>query len=140
MKLTQIKKWFSYGDKDLRTAYRDMEYEEELFYDICIHCQQAAEKYLKAFIMYKTRGGVKFTHDLVYLLQRANEVGDEQEQNEFTQYLPDFAFLQGFEKELEYPSEHGLEVDKETAELALKCAERIKRMTIFNRIRDIIDK
>ncbi|MDR0598605.1 MAG: HEPN domain-containing protein, partial [Treponema sp.] len=38
---------------------------------ICFHCQQAAEKYLKGFLVFK---GIEFpkTHDLAALLKLAN--------------------------------------------------------------------
>ena len=44
-----VGKWLIIADRDLRTAEQGLKAEEVITDTICFHCQQAVEKYLKAF-------------------------------------------------------------------------------------------
>ena len=57
-------KWIEFGDYDLIVVENELAVTEErqIAQIIAFHCQQAAEKYLKAFLIYKT-------HNLEYLIQ-----------------------------------------------------------------------
>jgi HEPN domain-containing protein len=64
----QVARWVEKAEHDFRAAEHAMELAEEGLTDIvAFHCQQCAEKYLKAFLLYR---GVPFprTHDLRLLL------------------------------------------------------------------------
>ena len=43
------KKWLEKADKDLRLAKKEFKTEDPIYDYILFHCQQAVEKYLKAF-------------------------------------------------------------------------------------------
>ncbi|MBI5217935.1 MAG: HEPN domain-containing protein [Bacteroidia bacterium] len=78
-KIDTIKKWITVADHDLGTAiivyHQIPKYKET----IAFHCQQAVEKYLKAFLIFLD---VEFkrSHDLMYLLGLISdkvEISDE---------------------------------------------------------------
>ena len=47
--------WIACADEDLELARRELNYidEEILIRSVCFHCQQAVEKYFKAFLILK---------------------------------------------------------------------------------------
>jgi HEPN domain-containing protein len=63
-----VEQWLAKAEVDYRTAQRLMRDREPIRAAIAFHCQQAAEKYLKAFLV---RHQVEFprTHDLEQLLE-----------------------------------------------------------------------
>jgi len=64
----EVARWREKAEHDFKAAEHAMELAHEGLTDIvCFHCQQCAEKYLKAFLLYR---GVAFprTHDLRLLL------------------------------------------------------------------------
>jgi len=63
-----VKKWFEIADKDFVSAQTLAE--KELFETALFHCQQAAEKYLKGFLINEGKQFPK-VHDLVYLVKSA---------------------------------------------------------------------
>ena len=64
-----LQKWLLRADNDLKVAEREMAApQDELVTEaVCFHCQQAVEKYLKAYLV---RRNVDFgkTHNLEYLV------------------------------------------------------------------------
>jgi HEPN domain-containing protein len=69
-----VKGWFFYADKDIAIASELMN-NPDLTNGVAFHCQQAIEKYLKAFIV---EHDVKFlkVHDLVRLYELTQGVKD----------------------------------------------------------------
>jgi HEPN domain-containing protein len=70
-----IKDWLAKASNDLKSVEHELGLEEsEVLRDIaCFHCQQAAEKYLKAFLISYQ---VEFpkTHNIEYLLEKCAEI------------------------------------------------------------------
>ena len=66
--LDYIKQWISKAEDDLVAARRLIEIEPYILDPACFHCQQAVEKYLKAYLVYKEFHFEK-THDIDYLLE-----------------------------------------------------------------------
>ena len=64
---------------------------------ICFHCQQAAEKYLKAFLVYNDQEPPK-THDLVELAKLCNNYNPD-----FLLLLPKCEYLLPFASRTRYP-------------------------------------
>lgn len=60
--------WIKKADDDLRTAETMITIEEPPIWIICYHCQQVAEKYLKAYLV-KNDLGFREVHNLVYLFK-----------------------------------------------------------------------
>ena len=63
----EIKQWIIKGDHDLGTAKITYLHIPEYLDTITFHCQQAVEKYLKAYLIFQNTS-FRFSHDLVYLL------------------------------------------------------------------------
>ena len=72
-----IENWLKKADNDLKIVEHELELsEEETVKDgACFHCQQAVEKYLKAFLIFHK---VDFprTHSIEYLLEQAAKIDD----------------------------------------------------------------
>ncbi len=62
------RQWVAKARNDLLNADNNLKAEEIPFDTVCFHCQQAAEKLLKAFLVDKERP-YSFTHDLLLLLE-----------------------------------------------------------------------
>jgi len=78
-----VKNWLQYAGEDLELAKRELNYidEEVLIRTVCFHCQQAVEKYLKAFLVFNEKNFRK-THDLDEIKELCLEVDSEFEKFE----------------------------------------------------------
>jgi HEPN domain-containing protein len=63
----EIKQWIIKGDHDLGTAKITYSLIPEYLDTVTFHCQQAVEKYLKAYLIFQSTI-FRFSHDLIYLL------------------------------------------------------------------------
>ena len=91
--------WIQKADKDISSA----QYLADNMYPapaevICFHCQQAAEKYLKAFLVYNDQEPPK-THDLIELAKLCNNINAD-----FSLLLPKCEYLFPFAVQTRYPS------------------------------------
>ena len=68
-----IRQWLEKADHDLLAAKALIEYEPMILDNACFHCQQAVEKYLKAFLIYKEQETSK-THDVKFLIDQCNKL------------------------------------------------------------------
>ena len=69
----QAENWILLADKDLRAAEIILKDEHPLTNITAFHCQQAIEKYLKAFLIEKDIPVIK-THDLIKLNDMVKEI------------------------------------------------------------------
>ncbi len=92
---------------------------------ICFHCQQSAEKYLKAFLVFQ---GIPFekTHNLTALLKECILVDTE-----FEILKVPCARLNVYGVEIRYPT--NLSIDTPDIDLAIKDAQAVKT-TILKKI------
>jgi HEPN domain-containing protein len=65
---------------------------------VCYHCQQAAEKYLKAFLVYNDQEPLK-THDLIEIVKLCNNFDKD-----FLLLSPKCEYLIPFATRTRYPS------------------------------------
>lgn len=73
--LRQVGQWVEKAEHDLRNAEHTLTLDEDCPFDtVCFHAQQCAEKYLKAWLVYKAVDPPR-THDLVVLLKAAERLG-----------------------------------------------------------------
>ena len=63
-----IKSWLTIAEHDLLAAQTIIKYEPLVLDTACFHCQQAAEKYLKAFLLYHNKH-IEKTHNVDFLIQ-----------------------------------------------------------------------
>ncbi len=66
---TYIESWLNKAEHDLMSAQRLLEIEPMILDNACFHCQQAAEKCLKAYLIYKGLD-VEKTHNIIALLKQ----------------------------------------------------------------------
>jgi HEPN domain-containing protein len=118
-----ISQWIIKGDHDLGTAKLTYLHIPEYLDTATFHCQQATEKYLKAYLIYLSIP-FKYTHDLVYLLDIIST-----EDNEFSQFYDLVSELQGYAIEVRYPNE-SIFLTKEQVERAIAVARQIREFTL----------
>ena len=114
-----IREWLNKAEEDLRFAEVNLLEGNEFYAQICFHFQQAAEKYLKAYIIGK---GLDFgrVHDLVHLLRTC--VAHD---STFDDLKEDCILLNTAYIETRYPVHWPTNYTKETAEQAHTAAVRI---------------
>ncbi|HKK80965.1 MAG TPA: HEPN domain-containing protein [Prolixibacteraceae bacterium] len=68
-----IKQWLAKANEDLLVVEKLTEYEIIATSSVCFHCQQAVEKFLKAFLI---TNGVDFkkTHNIEFLLSECSDI------------------------------------------------------------------
>ena len=120
MQLEIVKEWIEKAEEDYGFASTSIEY-TDYFAQICFHFQQAAEKYLKAFII---ANDLEFrpVHNLLELLEicRNKEAGIE-ELEEACRYLNPLYI------DTRYPVHWPTHYNKETATKAKDLAEEIRK-------------
>lgn len=117
-----VKEWLKMADDDFHFAEANLKAGSEFYAQMCFHFQQAAEKYLKAYIIGK---GLAFekVHDLVHLLETCSAY-----ESSFTTLKEDCIFLNPAYIETRYPVHWPTNYAKETAEQSHTAAVNIARM------------
>lgn len=115
---TRFKEWFEMAKKDISGAKILFEHDAD-YGLVCFHCQQAIEKYLKGFLIYKT-GTLQEGHSLIKLCKKAMEFNSD-----LKRFLKDCAFVNTFYIETRYPAEDPLLIEKEEALMCLEITENI---------------
>jgi HEPN domain-containing protein len=136
-RLDEIKQWIIKGDHDLGTAKITFLHIPEYLDTVTFHCQQAVEKYLKAFLVYLSKP-FRFSHDLVYLLDLISEIDPD-----FAKYYDSISELQGYAVEIRYPDET-IFLSPENVKQAISIAKHVrdfvtKKMDIAIDYNSIID-
>ncbi|GAV25135.1 HEPN protein [Carboxydothermus islandicus] len=110
--------WLNYAKQDIRAAkiLKDHDCGWNL---VAFQCQQAVEKALKAFILYKS-GEIPTSHSLLYLNKLAANYLPE-----LSKFLKDSSFLNQFYIETRYPPENPLLLSEEIGLECLRIAEEI---------------
>jgi len=121
-RLSLVRFWIAKADVDYHTAGRLLLDEEPIRESIAFHCQQAAEKYLKAFLVLH---GIEFpkTHSIGRLLDLMSSVAPE-----LAAALEEADLLTPFGVEIRYPGDlpELLPGQEQTAfNLALRTREKI---------------
>lgn len=117
-----IREWLDKADEDFRFAEANLKEGSDFFAQICFHFQQAAEKYLKAYIIAK---GLPFgkVHDLLNLLNTCAKI-----EPAFAELREDAILLNAAYIETRYPVHWPTHYDKETATQCYEAAGNIARM------------
>jgi HEPN domain-containing protein len=118
-----VNKWIMRADKDLLSAEREFSFENPVTETVCFHCQQAAEKYLKAFLVYHQIYFTK-THKIIDLLELCATVDAS-----FKDELRDADNLTDYAVEIRYP-DVGLEPKLEEAKESLEIAKKVKEFVL----------
>jgi HEPN domain-containing protein len=118
-----VNKWIKKAENDLLTAERELSFEDPITQTICFHCQQAAEKYLKAFLVHHQIYFSK-THKIMELLELCTSVDSS-----FRDELQSADNLTDYAVEIRYP-DIWLEPTIEDAKEAFKIALTVKEFVL----------
>lgn len=116
--------WIKVAEKDLLAAKQGLEAEAVITDIICFHCQQAAEKFLKAFLV-KSQIEFTKTHNIMVLVNLCSEIDKS-----FKDELSEADSLTDYAVEIRYPGdwyEPTIEETKQAYEVALKVKEFVLR-------------
>lgn len=114
--------WWKYAEEDIAMA--EMAIREHCpLNQICFHAQQAAEKYIKGFLVFSDRSFEK-SHLLRYLLELCTVVDPT-----FEELKEDVVFLTQFYIETRYPGDMP-DFSAAEAEVAYQSALRIKEFVL----------
>ena len=121
-----IKSWLKKAEKDLLTAKHELSFSDAVIESICFHCQQAAEKYLKAYLVFR---GIPFTktHEIGELVTKC-----ENKDREISALKEEADKLTDYAIEIRYPEEW-IEPTLEEAREAFEIANKIK-IYVMNKI------
>ncbi|MBU0599591.1 HEPN domain-containing protein [bacterium] len=118
-----INNWIDKAEKDLRSVMHELSFSDVVTESVCFHCQQAVEKYLKAYLLFL---GIPFTktHEIGELITKCEDTDREigMLKNEADK-LSDYAV------EVRYPDDW-FEPALEDAKEALEIAKRIKEFVL----------
>jgi len=114
-----VGQWLRKAEQDMRAAQSLLEDEPPLQYPSCFHSQQAAEKYLKAFLVYNQVDFPK-THDIQKILDLASSVDPQ-----LARSLGSVIGLTEYAVQVRYPSDIP-EPDTEEAKAALALACEVR--------------
>jgi HEPN domain-containing protein len=122
-KIDIVKQWIEKGDHDLGTAQVTFLYIPRFRDTIAFHCQQAAEKYLKGYLMFLD---IPFQrkHSLNYLLGLIStkiEIDDEIYDNA--------SILEDFAVEIRYP-DTSIELSDEDIQQAFEISKFIRKYVL----------
>ena len=94
-----LQEWLHKGERDLDTARLTLDNRHEYTDIICYHCQQAVEKYLKAYLVYLDTPFEK-KHDLGYRIDLIVE-----NDKDIEQFYDFVETLSGYAVEIRYPDD-----------------------------------
>ena len=121
-----IDSWVDKAEKDLLSAKHELSFPDAVTETVCFHCQQAVEKYLKAYLVFL---GIPFTktHEIGELITKCEDKDSEisvlkEEGDELT----DYAVV------VRYPDDWFVP-DMEEAEGAFEIANKIREF-VLNKI------
>ena len=126
-----VAEWFRFAEIDIDTALLLKDMRPQHYEVICFHCQQAAEKYLKGFLISKDQMPPK-THDLDHLCHLCAE-----HNNNFLDLLTQCIYLTRFAVQPRYPEEihvTSIDVDK-----AVKYALNIKDFPVIAQLMESVN-
>jgi len=114
--MQEHKKWLKLVEDDIKSAKGLLKI--EIFSTATYHCQQAAEKALKAYLAFEKHRIIK-THDLMKLILLCSNFDKT-----FDQLYDDAAHLNPFATKFRYPTEFDIP-NLEDTRIAIKHAQKI---------------
>lgn len=120
----EIKKWLIKAENDLKTAKILIESKDVVTESVCFHCQQAVEKYLKAFLVFYKKEFRK-THIIAELLKLCIDLD-----NDFNKLKElNIQSLSIYAVEIRYPDDFYIPTIEEAKE-SIDLAEKTKAFII----------
>ena len=115
-----VREWFTKADDDFEFALVNFEEGKDFFAQICFHFQQAAEKYLKSYIIAQELEFRK-VHDLPLLLKTCLSKDPS-----FEQLQEDCEYLTTFYVDTRYPVHWPTHFSQNETQEAFQSASRIQ--------------
>ncbi len=117
-KSKEFQEWVDYAEKDLLASEILSKSYPKPLEIICFHCQQCAEKYLKAYLVFN---GIEFekSHNLILLNSICSKI-----ENSFKNILNECIRLNIFSVTSRYPS--NIEINEKDSETALNDVKKLK--------------
>ena len=119
-----VKEWLSNADADFQFARVNFEEKKPFYAQISFHFQQAAEKYLKAYIIANELEFQKI-HDLSFLVKICLS-----KDSSFDKIKDDCEFLNTFYIDTRYPVYWPTNFTESEAEKAFRAADRIRILVL----------
>ena len=111
--------WVSKAEGDFLTASRELRARKSPNYDaVCFHCQQCAEKYLKA-VLQENEQHIPKIHNLIELMLLCEEIDSS-----FEMLRADLVTMERFSVHTRYPGETA---EREDARSAFAAAETVRK-------------
>ena len=131
MKVDEVREWMEIADRDFDSALILNEAVRRHYEIICYHCAQAAEKYLKGYLVYQNIMPAK-THHLPYLNGLCMEID-----NGFQNIMTACDFLNQFATDIRYPNRY--DVTEGDVTISLNAVEKIRHFKSILDLREIIN-
>ena len=128
METKTVLEWFYFADADYDSALILNDAYRKHNAIICYHCQQAVEKYLKAFLCYN---GV--IPPKIHVLETLCALCSEFDQS-FNMIAKDCAYLSPFAVHTRYPLE--MEITDSNTEKSLEITRKIKEFTALVKLKE----
>lgn len=122
-----VREWLEKADEDFKFAEANLKEGSNFYAQICFHFHQAAEKYIKAFIVAYDLEFEK-THDLIYLLKICAK-----KESSLLSLSDECEFLNAFYIETRYPVHWPTNYSKEKT---LKAQDAVKN--IAHKIKELL--
>jgi len=122
-KYEEVQQWLIKSQRDLKVAWVLFDHEESLLDSVVYHCQQSAEKSLKAYLTYQNITFRK-THDLDVLIDLCSV-----SEHSFQDLKDGADILTPYATEFRYPSDT-VEPERYEAEEALEIANSVLNFVI----------
>lgn len=104
------KQWVAKARNDLLNADNNLKAEEIPFDTVCFHCQQAAEKFLKAYLV-ANGNSYPISHDLILILEKILPLNASAEE-----LRNDLALLMPYAVEIRYPDDWFMPTEEDAKE------------------------
>jgi HEPN domain-containing protein len=130
MNIEDVNEWLEIADNDFDSALLLNDSVRKHCDIICNHCAQAAEKYLKAYLVFKNIIPKK-THDLRFLNNLCTEFDGD-----FDNLITECAFLNKFADDIRYP--HKYDTNESDVKFSINAVNKIKNFTPIVNLRSII--
>jgi len=124
-----VRQWLAKAEQDMRASEALLVAEPPLLYPACFHAQQAAEKYLKAFLTWHQIEFPK-THAIEQLLDLVKDAEPETASS-----LRDAVALTPYGVDIRYPGDQP-EPNQEEAREAVELARKV-RDAVMDRLKEI---
>lgn len=114
------RQWIAKANNDLLNADNNLNAKDVPYDTVCFHCQQAAEKFLKAYLVSQEQPH-PFTHDLLLLLERILPFCPDAER-----LRDDLSLLLPYAVEIRYPDDTCMPSERDATE-ARTAAANVQR-------------